>query len=789
MIRVKQGTNDRKPLNTNSANRGRRIDLLVGGKVRSTLAEWREEVIENNNTEEKKKKDGQEEKKDGQEEKNEKDGQEEKKGRDDQEEKENLEEVYPKTIEELKEEKRREQYRRIQEFKRKKSEEKSTMKKRRLEEGRLERTIGEVNMTQELSNPGELRKVEIGDERKSRIKRDETGQSSSSMNKNEAPSPTVKKEDIAKAKTGREGGIQIRTDLLKSKEVRDFDPGKKHDDIPSSLSLAATLAGLEDLFAEDSSHVNPQENLVSKVFQNSIKNQHSQSRPATPLLAPNIPTLAPTTPQNILVSDPGGTDLLQAAMRETFSSDLQNLQIGASDFNIKQEKAVNINNETSPCKNANDYSIKQEMIDEVSLQEDPQNHGANSLDYNIKKEPLDSSTAAKELAGFFSDFGVAVVKSEPEVVEEVPFNLGIEDNEGEVLFLSSSSYQDREDDVIKCSLCPLTFQEEEALTKHTIQLHTTAALKMASLKSRVRASKLPTLSLTRVPLPPSFKRKMQEALLDQEPVPKVVKTETDFSSSSESPARREHQEVWSESKNLKRGPAESVNPKVNTDSSQSQVKATGAGTSSSLKLGGGGDNISKMTTLQGEEHSKLGGGDISKMTTLQALDSLLGSKPATDVACPVCGRQGYVQKNFALLVSSFILSFNNANSGFLHCQLCDDILPTTLTTSARARCSILNSYWIYAPEVYPLCTKDLQQTCQVHICYICDEKYPLMDPDYAPHISSHLKDLRTASPSQCPACFLNLPNNQLLETHVRLPALYTLQTLHTLHCTAYQAPL
>ena len=82
-----------------------------------------------------------------------------------------------------------------------------------------------------------------------------------------------------------------------------------------------------------------------------------------------------------------------------------------------------------------------------------------------------------------------------------------------------------------------------------------------------------------------------------------------------------------------------------------------------------------------------------------------------------------------------------------------------------------NSFWIPVPEVYQLCTKDLQQTCQVHICYICDEKYPLMDPDYAPHISSHLKDLRTASPSQCPACFLNLPNNQLLETHVRLPVL------------------
>ena len=180
VIRVKQGTTERKPLNTNSAYKGRRIDLLVGGKVRSTLAEWRKEVIENNNTEEKKEKDGQEEK-------NEKEGQGEEKGRDDQEEKENLEEVYPKTTEELKEEKRREQYRRIQEFKRKKSEEKSTMKKRRLEEGRLGRTIGEVNMTQELSNPGGLGKVEIGDERKSKIKRDETGQSSSSMNKNEVP--------------------------------------------------------------------------------------------------------------------------------------------------------------------------------------------------------------------------------------------------------------------------------------------------------------------------------------------------------------------------------------------------------------------------------------------------------------------------------------------------------------------------------------------------------------------------------------------------------------------------
>ena len=66
-------------MNTNSANRGRRIDLLVGGKVRSTLAEWREEVIENNNTEEKKDKEGQEEKKEkGGQEESEKDDQEEK---------------------------------------------------------------------------------------------------------------------------------------------------------------------------------------------------------------------------------------------------------------------------------------------------------------------------------------------------------------------------------------------------------------------------------------------------------------------------------------------------------------------------------------------------------------------------------------------------------------------------------------------------------------------------------------------------------------------------------------
>ena len=56
---------------------------------------------------------------------------------------------------------------------------------------------------------------------------------------------------------------------------------------------------------------------------------------------------------------------------------------------------------------------------------------------------------------------------------------------------------------------------------------------------------------------------------------------------------------------------------------------------------------------------------------------------------------------------------------------------------------------------------------QANICYICDEKYPLRDPAFAPHISSHLKDLRAASPSQCPACFLNLPNSKMLETHVR----------------------
>merc|ERR1719222_1656940 len=109
-------------------------------------------------------------------------------------------------------------------------------------------------------------------------------------------------------------------------------------------------------------------------------------------------------------------------MSETFTS------ADAEVASIKQEKIATPNRKNI---NGNVYSIKQEVVDGV--------------DANIKKEPLDiSATSANDLATFFSDFGVAVVKTEPVVPPEISPTLHMDDDD-DVLFLSSSCQESEVD--------------------------------------------------------------------------------------------------------------------------------------------------------------------------------------------------------------------------------------------------------------------------------------------------------------------------------------------------------
>ena len=556
VIRVRQSRDgERKLPQEKAAICGeRRIELVVGGKARATLASWREEQLENNNREE-----------------------------NDEGLENEVAEVNVGTMEDTKEEKRREQYRRIQEFKRKKNEEKSILKKRRLEEGKLggiakEVSEGESSVQQGLGGEGEA--IQHGHSLAKHIKE------KTSLSTGEMKHSVVKK--------GIEEGLHIRTDLAETTNKKDnIKRSQAEDDKSTSLSLAATLAGLEDLLAEDTAYVDSlpdsRDEIFNRVFKDSAARLPSTIRPYTPLqtCVPNV-----------------ATDLLQAAMSETFTSG-GDKTADAGVASIKQENITSPNKKTSP---ENVYSIKQEMLDGAGI--------------NIKKEPLDPVTSANDLATFFSDFGVALVKTEPVVPPEMSSTLHMDEDDGEVLFLSSSCQESGVGMVSKCSICFLTFQDAEALSKHVGQHSAAAPLVSSSLKSRVKASHLPTLSLTRVPLPASFKRKVQYDL-GEEQAAKVAKVEKVFSTTSSnvtSSSSGIHQpRPWSQG-NYARDPSESVGPKM-------ALEAAGQWK---------GEGRRQWSHLQAENPNP-------NMTTLQALDSLLGGGPASqpEVACPVCGKQGY----------------------------------------------------------------------------------------------------------------------------------------------------
>ena len=569
VIRVSKGRGAAKPQKVTAIGGERRIDLVVGGKVTTSLAKWREEQTENNNRVEK--------------------VEEEEGDCRDQEGPQNEEvEVDGGMVEDLKEEKRREQYRRIQEFKRKKNEEKSILKKRRLEEVKLGGKVESFDIVKEVyRDQRRMDQGEIGLER-----RGEASQLELSLGKhNEKIRASMGKVENALVKTGIQEGLQIRTDLEKTTNDKMSNSIKRSQaqDKSTSLSLAATLAGLEDLLAEDTNYVDSlpdsREEIFKRVFKDSARLPEA---------------VRPTTPAQTCTSN-RATDLLQAAMSETFTSVDDMADAGVA--SVKQEKLASPNRKTSLCNRGNDYSIKQEIMDGV--------------DHNIKKEPLDPiMTSSNDLASFFSDFGVAVVKTEPVAPPEE-----LEDD-GEVLFLSSNCHESGVEMVTKCSICLLTFQDAQALSKHAGQ-HSTVAPLASSLKSRVTASHLPTLSLTRVPLPASFKRKMQYAL-DEGQAPKVAKVE----------------KASSTSLNLISGVSGIQEPKHNRSSDNKNVRDISEGVSQKKAESNQATVLSKG---DGKTLSSQLRGEHSNMTTLQALDSLLGGGPASEpeVTCPVCGKQGY----------------------------------------------------------------------------------------------------------------------------------------------------
>merc|ERR1719341_2280285 len=284
----------------------RRIELVVGGEVTATLASWREEQLENNNREE-----NVEENVAGL--------------------KNEVAEVDVGLVEDMKEEKRREQYRRIQEFKRKKNEEKSILKKRRLEEGKLGGIEESFDIEEKVS-----------------------------LSTGEVKHPTVKK--------GSEEGFDIRTDVVEMTNKKHNIKRSQAEEKSMSLSLAATLAGLEDLLAEDTAYVDSlpdsRDEIFDRVYKDSAARLPSTIRPYTPLqtCVPNV-----------------ATDLLQAAMSETFTSGGDET-VDAGVASIKQENMASPNKKASLFNKGNVYSIKQEVLDGV--------------DVNIKKEPLDPVTSA-----------------------------------------------------------------------------------------------------------------------------------------------------------------------------------------------------------------------------------------------------------------------------------------------------------------------------------------------------------------------------------------------------------
>merc|ERR1719234_2557510 len=229
-----------------------------------------------------------------------------------------------KELIDMKEEKRREQYRRIQEFKRKKHEEKSILKKRRLEEGKSGGKVESFDIVKEVFKDGSnIEQGEIGLEGRG-------GQSF--VNYNEKIRVSMKEEEHALVERSIQEGLQIRTDLVKTTSNKMSNKPKRSQaqDKSTSLSLAATLAGLEDLLAEDTTYVDSlpdsREEIFKRVFKDSAR--------------------LPETAAQTRTSDTT-TDLLQAAMSETFTSVDNMADAGVA--SVKQEKLPSPSKKTSSC--------------------------------------------------------------------------------------------------------------------------------------------------------------------------------------------------------------------------------------------------------------------------------------------------------------------------------------------------------------------------------------------------------------------------------------------------------
>ena len=55
---------------------------------------------------------------------------------------------------------------------------------------------------------------------------------------------------------------------------------------------------------------------------------------------------------------------------------------------------------------------------------------------------------------------------------------------------------------------------------------------------------------------------------------------------------------------------------------------------------------------------------------------------------------------------------------------------------------------------------------KVNICYLCDEKFDLQDPQYQEHKDGHMTHMKQDANNQCVACYKKFSKQDQLFTHV-----------------------
>ena len=254
--------------------------------------------------------------------------------------------------------------------------------------------------------------------------------------------------------------------------------GKEKKVEESSSSLAATLAGLEDLLAGDTDYLATLTDpaTVEEVIQQaSLVCEAPRAPPGPPLRPPGPPPC--NLPEEITIDDGDDMgDLLEAAMA---ASDIVNASFDHSNvYGIKQE--VEEVEEVPVTLEISDYPVKQELVE-----------GLHSADMAV--------------AHFLSSFAAPAVKAEPVEVEEGLTVLdmlgdlggGQEEQEEQVDLVETVETVDR------CTECFLRLPNPSYLALHAL------GHRRPGVEARAAASPLPALALPRVRVPPDAMRRFR----------------------------------------------------------------------------------------------------------------------------------------------------------------------------------------------------------------------------------------------------------------------------------------